>query len=496
MALGVVGPLLLGLGGCAVSDRGMVEVLIPPAPEADAALAAFAKGDVVTAESWATRALQQNPDNPYALLIRAKLADRAGQRGIAREAYERILALNPRATIDPAPLDTTSTPRPLVDIAAERLAVLPPDVVAPGMARVPGVSGPRFLENLANTVVGTALDRDQAWQTISSRFETLELLQADGLVTADEYQARRSVNLGALLPVTQPPPSSGLTRPAPRATAIATRLKDIATTYEGGAMSARQHAEERRAILDALLPADPRERMRDPLRPITRDAAAQISMRMEDALRRDLISPEEYEAERAAMMPVVAALPGAESQPDIEVLPAPAPVVLGLVAPPEDTAADGATPDTPTDAMASAETATASAAGGGPQPLLPSARQTGVTAGPATANADDPATMRFSGVTEAATDGAVAGAAAGKTHVHLASYRGMDTAREGWTALSTRYAGLLRGMSPVYDPVTLPGKGRFIRLKAGPVAIPGGPARLCDQLRAAGQFCEPIAVAN
>lgn len=449
---------------------------------------------MVTAERWTTRALEQNPDNPYALLIRGKLADRAGQRGVAREAYERIVALNPSATIDPTPMDPTSTPKPIVDIAAQALAVLPPDVVAPGMARVPGISGPTFLQNMANTVIGTALDRDEAWQTISSRFETLDLLLADGLVTNDEHQARRSVNLGALLPVTQPPPAAGLTRPAPRATAIAARLKDIATTYESGAMSARQHAEERRAILDALLPADPRERMRDPLRPITRDATAQISMRMEDALRRDLVSSEEYEAERAAMMPVVAALPGAESQPDIEVLPAPAPVVLGLVAPPEDMTEGGATPNTPTDAMASADTA--SAGDGGPRPLLPNGRQPGVTTGPVTANADDPATMRFSGVTEAATDGAVAGAAAGKTHVHLASYRGMDTAREGWSALSARYAGLLRGMSPSYDPVTLPDKGRFIRLKAGPVAIPGGPARLCDQLRAAGQFCEPTTAAN
>jgi hypothetical protein len=67
----------------------------------------------------------------------------------------------------------------------------------------------------------------------------------------------------------------------------------------------------------------------------------------------------------------------------------------------------------------------------------------------------------------------------------------MDAARAGWEALSQRYAGLMRGMSPYFEAVTIPGKGRFVRLKAGPVGIPGGTGRLCDQLQAAGQFCAP-----
>jgi len=471
------------VGGCAVSEGGLLEMAAPPSTQADAALAALAKGRLSDAESWATRALEFNPNDPYALLVRGMLADQTGQRGVAREAYQRIVDLRTTVRIDPQPLNPASTPRPLVEIAAERLGTLPPDAVAPGMARVPGISGPTLLGEVQAAVAGTPVARDAAWQTISSRFETLELLLSDALITPDEYQARRAANLGAIMPLTQPPPAAGLTRPAPRATAIAARLKDIADTYQRGAMSARQHAEERRAILDALLPSEPRERLRGSLRPNDMGEARQLGLRLEDALRRALVSEEEYSAERQALAATVAGLPGAQERPAGEGLPPPAEVVMGR-APTVDPAAQAET--------AGDMEGAAAATGDGPQPLLPPAtQQPGVTAGPTTANADDPATQRFSGVTEASNDGAGAASAAGRQYVHLASYRAMDTARAGWDALNRRYAGLMRGMQPIYDPVTIPGKGDFIRLKAGPVQIPGGPARLCDQLRSAGQFCEP-----
>ncbi len=488
-AVGLLGTTLVG--GCAVSEGGLLELAAPPSTQADAALAALAKGRLSDAESWATRALEVNPNDPYALLVRGMLADRTGQRGVAREAYQRIMSLNTTARINPQPLNPASTPRPLMEIAGERLGMLPPDAVAPGMARVPGVSGPTLLNEVQATVAGTPLDRDAAWQIIANRFETLEMLLSDGLVTPDEQQARRSANLGALLPLTQPPPSAGLTRPAPRATAIATRLKDIASTYERGGMAARQHAEERRAILDALLPADPSERLRGSMRPSDRRQARQLALRLQDALRRNLITEEEYAAERNALAGDLTTLPGADDRPNAEVLPPPAAVVMGrqTATAPGNDALDG-------DGDGAGQGRDQGSPGpippgSGPRPLIPAATGPGATAGPATANADDPATQSFSGVTEAPNDGAGSAATSGARYVHLASYRGMDTARAGWNALSQRYSGLMRGMEPLYDPVTIAGKGDFIRLKAGPVQIPGGPARLCDQLRAAGQFCEP-----
>ncbi|MBB4285004.1 hypothetical protein [Roseospira goensis] len=493
----------LALAGCTVGEGGMVEALAPPAPAADSALAALSKGQLGDAEAWATRALKFNPRDPYALLIKGMLAERAAQPAVARDAYELILALDPDARVDLTPLDMDSTPRPVVEIAAARLDRLPPAPVGAGFARVPGVTGPTAMETPAPTPGNFPNDRDDAWDSISQRFAVLERLYNEGLITNVEYRDRRRANLGAILPLTEPPPSAGLARPAPRVTAVVSRLQDLGATFERGALSASQHADERRAILDALLPAEPLVREEADMRPDTAVEAARLARRLEDALRRGLVTSGEYDAERAALREAATALPEGQADTAAAAVPPPA-ARVETAARPRPAAPLGAMPASMADAREpGSETATDAAApattrdGGpvAPRPLLPI--EPGVTAGPPTANADDPVTQRFTGVTGAASDTAAqARAGTASAYVHLASYRDSDTARAGWTALSTRYAGLMRGMTPVYEPVTIPGKGDFIRLKAGPVAIPGGAPRLCDQLRAAGQFCEPTEVAR
>jgi hypothetical protein len=476
-ALGVAGALLLG--GCAVGEGGMVEIMSPPAPASDSALAALSRGHIGDAEAWTTRALSENASDPYALLVRGMLAERAGQPAVAREAYGTILALAPKALIDLSPMDLDSSPRPVVEIAADRLDRLPPAPVAEGFARVPGVTGPRAMETPDTRMNVSQSGRDEAWQNLSSRFETLDRLYDQELITDMEYADRRRENLGALLPLTQTPPAAGLSRPAPRPTAVVGRLHDLGGTFERGAISASQHAEERRAILDALLPANPMTRETADMRPTSARDVSRHARRLADALQRGLITNEEYDRERLALRDIANQMSGGDAQAAM------------AAAPPTATApTEGATTDGTVEDEASGTAPDGSAE---PRPLLPISDQPGVTAGPPTANDEDPVTQRFSGVTGASSDGAPASEPVGN-YVHLASYRTMDSAEAGWKALSERYAGSMRGMEPRYDPVTIPGKGDFVRLKAGPVQIPGGAARLCDRLRSAGQFCEPVAM--
>lgn len=53
--------------------------------------------------------------------------------------------------------------------------------------------------------------------------------------------------------------------------------------------------------------------------------------------------------------------------------------------------------------------------------------------------------------------------------VHLASYKLEANARTGWAELTHATPDLLAGLAPYYSVVDIPGKGRFIRLIAGPL---------------------------
>ena len=92
---------------------------------------------------------------------------------------------------------------------------------------------------------------------MAGRFETLRILRDQGLITPDEYQARRKANVGALLPLSSPPPAAGLDRPGPNSTQMVGRLQAIGRALEMRAITISQHAAERSMILDALLPAAP-----------------------------------------------------------------------------------------------------------------------------------------------------------------------------------------------------------------------------------------------
>ncbi|MBM3581822.1 MAG: SPOR domain-containing protein [Alphaproteobacteria bacterium] len=149
----------------------------------------------------------------------------------------------------------------------------------------------------------------------------MRTLREQGLVTAEEYNARRQANIGELLPLTSPPPSAGLERPVPATDQIVGRLKAIGRALEMRALTVAQHASERAMILDALLPAAPVV-VANPAAPPTEMMAAADAVRRIEYLRDGgLVSGEEYMRERKAIE-VAMTPPAPEPPPMVEEKPA------------------------------------------------------------------------------------------------------------------------------------------------------------------------------
>ena len=75
--------------------------------------------------------------------------------------------------------------------------------------------------------------------------------------------------------------------------------------------------------------------------------------------------------------------------------------------------------------------------------------------------------------------------------IHLASYRGEDTARRGWAELQGEYPSLA-GLEARLEGVDIPGQGHYLRLKAGPFDTPDAALSACGEIRARGAFCQPV----
>lgn len=80
--------------------------------------------------------------------------------------------------------------------------------------------------------------------------------------------------------------------------------------------------------------------------------------------------------------------------------------------------------------------------------------------------------------------------------IHLASYRSIENARDGWRILQRRYPSELGTLVPMVLEVDLGGgRGRMLRLQAS--ALTQAEAQsLCERLKQAGQYCLPTADAG
>jgi len=73
--------------------------------------------------------------------------------------------------------------------------------------------------------------------------------------------------------------------------------------------------------------------------------------------------------------------------------------------------------------------------------------------------------------------------------IQLGAFRDEAAASDGWKKMVASSAGALDGFSPHIEPADIPGKGKFYRLRTGPVDDASG---LCAKLQARGLACMPV----
>ncbi|MBF0269794.1 MAG: SPOR domain-containing protein [Alphaproteobacteria bacterium] len=282
----------------------------------DMALAALAKGDYPGAETQVGMALRKTPRDPYALLAAGLLYQNTGRPNLARQAYQELMGGRVTA-VTTFPPGQRLVPRSLSELSNINLGYLsgqPADQLAsqalsaqPGRADVLGVSqtfqGPPPAMSVASAPLPAAQMAGGASPvlTAAQRFATLRELAEHGLITEDEFRARRQANIGAILPLTQPPPGAGLDRPSPASQQIISRLQELTRSLERGAISPAEQNAERQMILDGLLPAQPRNRA-NPL-PAPKDfmSAATAVGQLERLKTAGLLTADEYAREREAL---------------------------------------------------------------------------------------------------------------------------------------------------------------------------------------------------
>ncbi len=329
--------------------------------EAELGIAEMAKGNYVTAEGHFRKALQVNPKDIHALLGSGILYQNTGQLTKAREMYEAVLAIRPDESMQFVTWSSLST-RPASQIASVNLSLLDSGGVSTAMAGAaqlpPGAAAPMALAAMPQSMppvaaapTGTAmLGRPEAPppaalartamampspatmgkfaggdSNVVSRFGTLRALRDQGLITEQEFQARRRVNLGALMPLSAPPPAAGLDRPVPGTEQISGRLRAIGRALEMRAISVGQHSAERSMILDALMPSAPVVVANPAPPPQGLIEAADSVRRLEQLKDGGFITSDEYAKERQAV--------------ELAMQPPPPPKPVSAVPPPAQAAA-------------------------------------------------------------------------------------------------------------------------------------------------------------
>jgi hypothetical protein len=299
--------------------------------EAELGLAALGMGNYAVAEAHFRKALTAEPKDVHALMGMGILYQNTGQITKAREMYEAILAIRPDASQQFVVWNTNNT-RPVSEIASLNLALLESSGIAVsaknGASGTPagaaGVAGaPTAVAMMGRAAPGAAVDASapgvpsapvmsvlsESDTNIITRFRIMRSLRDEGLITGEEYATRRQANLGALLPLTSPPPAAGLDRPVPSNEQVAGRLRAIGRALEMRAMTVSQHAAERGIILDALMASAPVAVANPGQPPKGLMEAADAVRRLEALQAEGLVSSDEHARERVAIERALQATP-------------------------------------------------------------------------------------------------------------------------------------------------------------------------------------------
>ena len=77
----------------------------------------------------------------------------------------------------------------------------------------------------------------------------------------------------------------------------------------------------------------------------------------------------------------------------------------------------------------------------------------------------------------------------GQLTVHLASYRSQAQAQAGWTEIRKRFSRQMATLAPDIRKTSVPGKGDYYRLHAGPIGGRAQADKICRDLRQKKHFC-------
>ena len=286
----------------------------------DEAMIHFTLGEYEQAAEASERALIKNPSDPYALMIAGISYDNLGYPNKSRRYYEDLMETTGVETGAFGQAQNLP-PQDLRTVAAQRLTMMenrdkPYAVVDPqtGVATfregadktfsVSGTVSPVKAETFTvqNKAAKGGFDMlSEKDRNVVQRFLTFIRLRDEKLVTETEWQARRTVNLGALLPYSMVPAGLGLDLPSPPSPEIVHRLDALRSALELRAITPREHAVERETILNALLPANPQYRMAPMAPPKDVLDGAEKLRRLEMLLNAGLITPKEAEYEKKVL---------------------------------------------------------------------------------------------------------------------------------------------------------------------------------------------------
>ena len=272
----------------------------------------WSAGKPEEAVHYAQKALIDNPNDVYALMVAGLSYESLGYPAQAKALYERMANLDnadvgifgAMRNVSSEELKKTASERlAALNLPQTRLAVIDPKSET-AVFTMTEISAQTEKENSPQQkqVVKGGLDMlEEGDRNVVLRFLIFERLRDEKYVTQDEWSARRSANLGGLLPYTLTPAAKGLDLPVPAGDIIIGRLNALREALEMRAITPREHAAEREMILEALLPSNPFYRMDHIAVPRDILEAATALRRMEMLQNIGLITSEEAQKEKEAI---------------------------------------------------------------------------------------------------------------------------------------------------------------------------------------------------
>lgn len=304
--------LSLPLSGCSTPGKSWFKT------DTEQALIYWSTGDYENAVEYAKNALKADEKDPYALMVAAFSYDSLGYPNMSRRYYEDLL-LSDSDAVGVFPAVKNMPAEELRKGAVERLKMM--EMKKRPFAEVhPDSHTVAFTDEAfakTDTVVKTNKGGDVVLQKsdikggldmltegdrhVVERFLIITRLRDEKYITRDEWEKRRTVNLGGLLPYTLTPAGQGLDLAAPEGDVIIGRLDALRRALEMRAITPREHAAEREIILEALLPSNPFYRMTPTPPPQDILEGANALRRIQMLKRLGLITPEEAKTETDAI---------------------------------------------------------------------------------------------------------------------------------------------------------------------------------------------------